>query len=139
MENRTRNTLLAALVGIAVGAGLFPFVGDALLAAVAAACWAVAVKLVLRVGRLYPAFATGEDWTDRRWSGLGVGVVALAALLGVSPTLPVSAELRLGLGVLVVGAGTAAYTAGTLAVVERHDGPGAGSAGSDGAYSSAED
>jgi len=121
MEPHTRNTLIAVLVGAAVGAGLYAFVGYASLAAVAAVCWAVAVKLVLRVGRLYPAFATGEDWTDSRWTGLGVGVVALAALLGVSPTLPLSPELRFGLGILVLGAGTAAYTAGTLAAVERDD------------------
>jgi hypothetical protein len=138
METQTRNTLLAILVGVAVGTGLFPFTGDASLAAVAAVCWAVAVTLVLRVGRLYPAFATGEDWTDKRWTGLGVGVVVLAALLGVSPTLPLSAELRLGLGVLVVGAGTAAYTAGTLAVLARSDGPPTSSSAPDRAYSADE-
>jgi hypothetical protein len=140
MEPHTRNTLLALLVGALVGAGLYAFAGYASLAAVAAVCWAVAVKLVLRVGRLYPAFATGEDWTDSRWTGLGGGVVSLAALLGVSPTLPLSPELRLGLGILVLGAGTAAYTAGTLAVLERTEtSPEPSTPASDGAFSVSED
>ncbi|WP_435115005.1 hypothetical protein [Halolamina sp. C58] len=52
----------------------------------------------------------------------------------MSPALPVTEELRFGLGILVVGTGLLAYTAGSLAVLERiEDGDGASAASRDGA------
>jgi protein-L-isoaspartate O-methyltransferase len=45
--------------------------------------------------------------------------VTLAATIGVSPTLQISTELRLALGVLVIGAGTVGYTTATMAELER--------------------
>ena len=50
---------------------------------------------------------------------MSVGVVLLAAFIGVNSLHPISNELQLGLELLVVGAGTVAYTAGGLAVLER--------------------
>jgi hypothetical protein len=47
------------------------------------------------------------------------GVLGVAALLGVAPTLPITDELCLALGVLVLGTGLTAYVAGTLAILER--------------------
>lgn len=41
-------------------------------------------------------------WADKRWTGLSVGLVTLAALVGVSPTLPIAADLRFGLAFLVL-------------------------------------
>jgi hypothetical protein len=119
MDRALRDSLLAVGGGVGVSAGLQWLAGHLSLALVAGLCWATALKLVLHVGDRYPAYATGESWADKRWTGLSTGLVTLAALLGVGPTLPISAELRLGLGVLVLGAGLAAYTAGSLAVLER--------------------
>jgi len=45
--------------------------------------------------------------------------MTLAALIGVSPALPISPDLRLGLGFLVIGAGFVGYTTGTMAELER--------------------
>jgi hypothetical protein len=132
MNRALRDSIAGAGAGVAVGAGLYWLAGDASLALVAGLCWAAALKLVRHVGDRYPAYATGESWADKRWTGLSVGLLTLAALVGVSPTLPVSNELRLGLGVLVLGAGLLAYTAGTLAVLERVvDGDGARTASRD--------
>jgi hypothetical protein len=119
MERTTRDTLISLLVGGGFSAGLYWLAGHISLALVTGLCWTCGLKLILHIGHLYPAYATGETWADKRWTGLGIGLVTLAALIGVSPMLPLSNELRLGLGFLVTGAGLAAYSAGTLAVLER--------------------
>ncbi|MFB6195500.1 MAG: sterol desaturase [Haloplanus sp.] len=119
MERSTRDTLTTSLVGGGIGAGLYWLGGHVSLALVTGVCWACGLKLTRHIGHRYSAYATGETWADKRWTGLSAGLVTLAALVGVSPLLPISNELRLGLGALVVGAGLVAYTAGTLAVLER--------------------
>jgi predicted membrane channel-forming protein YqfA (hemolysin III family) len=119
MERAIRDTLVALLIGGGISGGLSWLGGHISLAAVTGVCWACGLKLTLRIGHLYPAYATGETWSDKRWTGLSVGLVNLAALVGVSPMLSLSSELRLGLGLLVIGAGLVAYSAGTLAVLER--------------------
>ena len=122
MERTTRFALLGALVLLVSGGisgGLYQLTGQLSLALVTGLCWACGLGLTLHVGHLYPDYATGESWADKRWTGVSVGIVTLAALLGVGPTLPLSSDLRLGLGLLVLGAGLVAYAAGTLAVLER--------------------
>jgi len=119
MEWRSVHLLAGFVLGVVVGAGQYWLVGDVGLAVVTGVLWAAGLLLTLRVGRLYPSHATGETWRDKRWTGLSVGLITLAALVGVSPTLPVTGELRLGLGLLVLGAGFAGYVSGTLAEVER--------------------
>lgn len=77
MERTTRDTLIAFLVGGGISAvGLYW--GYPSLAVVTGLCWAGGLKLTLRIGHLYPAYATGETWADKRWSMLGVGLVSLA-------------------------------------------------------------
>ncbi|MFP4590727.1 MAG: sterol desaturase [Halobacteriales archaeon] len=122
MERTIRDTLIALLIGGGITGGLYWLSGHISLALVTGLCWVCGLKLTLHIGYLYPAYATGDTWTDKRWTGLSVGLVTLAALIGVSPMLPLSSELRLGLGFLVIGAGLVAYSAGTLAVLERVEG-----------------
>jgi len=119
MERTTRDTGIALLGGGGIATGLQWLAGHHTLAFVTGLCWTCALKLTLHIGHLYPAYATGETWADKRWTGLGTGLITLAALLGVSPQLPIANELRLGLGFLVLGTGLVAYTTGTLAVLER--------------------
>jgi len=119
MERAIRDTLVALLVGGGISGGLYWLSGYISLALVTGVCWACGLKLTLYIGHLYPAYFTGDTWSDKRWTGLGVGLVNLAALIGVSPMLSLSSELFLGLGLLVLGAGLVAYSAGTLAVLER--------------------
>jgi len=119
MPRSTRDALVALLVAVAIGGGLYWIGGHASLAVVTGICWGCGLGVTARIGQLYPAYATGETWDDKRWTGLGVGLVSLAALVGVSPFLPVSSALRLELGFLVVGAGLASYATGTMAVLER--------------------
>lgn len=122
MHRPPRDSLLALLVGAAITTALYWLGGYLTLALVTGLCWTGGLKLTLHIGHRYPEFATGGTWTDKRWTGLGVGLVILAGLVGVSPTLHISNELRLGLGFLVMGAGFVAYPAGTLAVLERTEG-----------------
>lgn len=121
MERTSRDTVSALLIGGGISGGLYWLTGYISLALVTGLCWVCGFKLTLLTGHLYPAYSTGDTWADKRWTGLSVGLVTLAALLGVSPLLPISDELRLGLGFLVLGAGLVAYSAGTLAVLERVD------------------
>lgn len=119
MNRTTRDTLVASLAGVGIGAGLYWLGGYVVLALATGLCWACGLRLTLYIGHLYPEYATGEAWADKRWSGLGGGAMSLAALVGVSPLLPISSELRIGLGGLVVGTGLVLYAAGSLAVLER--------------------
>ncbi|MFQ3293359.1 MAG: hypothetical protein ACI9EZ_000059 [Halobacteriales archaeon] len=119
MRRTSRDALASLLVAVAVVGGLYWIGGHASLAVVAGICWGFGLGVTLRTGHLYPAFATGERWTDQRWTGLSVGLTAMAALIGISPFLPMSAALRLEIGFLVVGVGLVSYAAGTMAVLER--------------------
>ena len=119
MKQTVRDFLVGLTVGGGLGGGLYWLSGHPILAVVTGLCWACGLKLTFSIEHRYPAYATGDTWADKRWTGLSVGLVTLAALIGVSPVLPLSDELRLGLGFLVGGAGLVAYSAGTLAVLER--------------------
>jgi len=122
MERPTRDTLAALIVGGITTAGLYYWLGGhgyVGLALVTGLCWGCALKLTLHVGHRYPAYRTGETWTDKRWTGLTGGVVPLVAFTVVNSLHPISYELRIGLVLLVVGAGLVAYSAGGLAILER--------------------
>ena len=121
MDRSTRDILVALVIGGGVTGGVYAIAGHPVLAGVAGLCWAGAVALALHVKHLYPAYWTGEGWTDRRWSGLGNGALLLAGLIGVGPLLPVTNGLRFGLGILVLGTGFVTYMTGMLAVLERTD------------------
>ena len=108
----------ALAVAVLIGVSVYWFAGYALTAAATGIAWGVSIALVLVIKRRFPSFLTGESWQDSRWTGLSSGLTVGAALLGVSPSLPITAELRLALGLLALGVGLAAYTAGTLAVLE---------------------
>ena len=118
MQRPIRDTLVALLVGGGMTGGLYWLTGHITLAVAAGICWLIGLKLALHSRYLYPAFSAGDTWSSNRWSVLAIGVINFAALLGVSPMLPISDGLRLGLGVLVAGVGLVAYSAGTLAVLE---------------------
>lgn len=122
MDRPIQDTLISLFVGGTVSGALYLLDGHLSLAIVTGLCWACGLKLTLHIGHLYPAYATGETWADNRWTMLSVGLMTLAALIGVSPALPLSDELRLGFGLLIIGTGLVAYAAGTLAVLERVDG-----------------
>lgn len=118
MERQIRDTLLALLIGAVISGGLHWFTGHISLAVAAGICWVVGLKLALHSRYLYPGFSAGDTWSSNRWSVLAIGLTNFTALLGVSPMLPISDKLRLGLGFLVAGVGLVTYSAGTLAVLE---------------------
>ena len=111
--------LAGILVAVVVSSGLYWFIGDVALAAVTGLMWGSGLLVTLRIARQHPSHTTGEGWRDKRWTGLSAGLITLAALIGVSPALPISPDLRLGLGFLVIGVGFVGYTAGTMAELER--------------------
>ncbi|WP_396612588.1 sterol desaturase [Haloferax sp. S1W] len=119
MSHRTVSSVVGFLVAILVSGGLYWLVGNVGLAVVTGILWGTGATITLSMRQQYPSHSTGDAWKDKRWTGLSAGLVTLAATLGVSPTLPVSAELRLGLGFLVVGVGFVGYTAATMAELER--------------------
>ena len=119
MTRTSLHRLAGILVTVVVSGGLYWFVDDFALAAVTGLTCGSGLIMTLRIARQYPSHTTGDTWSDKRWTGLSTGLITLAALVGVSPALPISPDLRLGLGLLVIGAGFVGYTAGTMAELER--------------------
>jgi hypothetical protein len=119
MDRVARHRLASLALAALAGGGLYWFAGDLALAAVAGVVWGVALLVTLRTARRFPGSADERGWTGRRWSALGTGVLTLAAVVGVGPTLPVSSELRLGLGVLVAGVGYVGHATGRLTELDR--------------------
>ena len=119
MTRTSLHRLAGIFVAVVVSSGLYWFIGDVALAAVTGLTWGSGLLVTLRIARQHPSHTTGEGWRDKRWTGLSAGLITLAALIGVSPALPISPDLRLGLGFLVIGVGFVGYTAGTMAELER--------------------
>ena len=113
--------LLGTTTALLVASGLFWVVGDPVLAAVTGLVWGLGLALTMRSYRHQPALTTGGSWRSNRWIGLGTGGITLAALLGVSPSLPISADLRFALGLLIIGTGLLATSTATLAEIERSE------------------
>ncbi|MDQ2051732.1 sterol desaturase [Natronolimnohabitans sp. A-GB9] len=113
MNQNALYALVGILVVLVVSSGLYWYIGNFGLAAVTGVTWGVALLLLVRADREYP------DSMNSWWSVLGVGfIISLAALLGVSPTLPIAGDIRFGLGLLVMGTGLAAYVAGVMTALE---------------------
>lgn len=109
MDRRIR-WLAALTLGVAIGGGTYWLVADPLFSAVVALFWTVGTGL--SIVYLLPQTGRADDWEQARWSGAAGGLMAMAAILGVSPTLPISADLRLALGVFVIGIWLAAVNVG---------------------------
>jgi len=119
MTRMSLHWLTGVFVVVVVSSSLYWLIDDVALAAVTGLMWGSGLLVTLRIARQHPSHTTGEGWRDKRWTGLSTGLTTLAALVGVSPALPISPDLRLGFGFLVIGAGFVGYTAGTMAELER--------------------
>ena len=112
--------MLAATAGSLVGGATFVWlVADVALASTIALAWAVGVRLTFRYRWLLSV--RGETRRASVWSGAFAALVTLGAFFGVGPSLPLSAELRLALGLLVVGVGYASMTLGVAMTTVRAD------------------
>lgn len=110
---------LASLVSGALAAGGAYQLGiDVLLSGSLGLCVAGVALVLLRIRRAYPDRATGDTWADKRWTGLSVAVVNAVALLGLT-MVPVDAEYRMALSVLVLLVGLFGYCTGSMAEMER--------------------
>jgi len=112
------------LVGATTAVGLFVVLGDPLLAGVTGLFWATGLGLTarhLRQDADRVGFAA-DDWSVARWRGAFGGSMALAAVVGAGPTLPLSTDLRLALGLLIVGVALTSLDLGTAMVVEARRG-----------------
>lgn len=108
--NDRRALAVSVLVGIAVGTTSYALlVPDVALAAALALFYAVGTRLLFRFD---PKLAGTGRAPVGKWGGAFAGLVTLAGTVGVSPALPVSADLRFALGLLVVGVGTTAFGLG---------------------------
>jgi drug/metabolite transporter (DMT)-like permease len=117
---RSSGTLLAVglLVSLVVAVALHELlVADFALAAVTGLCWGGGVALTLRHLDSPLGTSTG-GWSVARWSGAFAGALTLAATVGVSPSLPVSNDLRFALGSLVVGFGVLVFNLGGAMVLD---------------------
>lgn len=99
MDRSTARPL--ALLAVVVGGGTYVgSVADPAFAATVGLFWAVGVGLSARHWGLIGG--TNDGWERARWSGAFGGLVTLAVLFG-GPSLPVSNELRFGVGPFVWG------------------------------------
>ena len=112
---------VSVAVAVLIGGGLYWLVDDIVFASVTGLVWGSGLALSIHQYRTEPSISADTAWESNRWVGLGVGMINFAALIGVSPSLPVSAELRLGLGILVIGTGLVGFAAASLAQGERHE------------------
>ena len=108
-------------IAVCVGGACYSLVDDAIFATVTGLVWGVSLALAVHADQTRSLSTTRAGWRSRRWIGLGTSGITLAGLLGVSPTLPISAELRLGFGLLVIGTGLLATTTAMLSEAERQD------------------
>lgn len=110
MKRSLRWTLALAL-GVTVGGGTYVWlVADPLFGAVSALFWTLGTGWSMTY--LVPQTGRTDEWASARWSGAAGGLTALAATLGVSPTLPISSDLRLALGLFVVALSMTAINVG---------------------------
>ena len=114
-------------IALSVGGACYSFVDDAIFATITGLVWGIGISLLIHADQERSFSTTGADWRIDRWIGLGSGGITMAAFLGVSPSLPISAELRFGLGVLVIGTGLLATATAMLAEAEQQDETGASS------------
>ncbi len=123
---RQHRWLVGVLAGAVLAGGVSLLGAGVALAGSVAFVWCVGVALALRLNR-YTSDATGFD--AARWSGLASLVMLVPAMFGLLE-LPVSADLRLALGLLVVGTGFAGTQVGVATMVQRQKERGEGSVSS---------
>lgn len=114
---------MASVVGIAIGSATYAaLVADPMFATMVAVFWALGLGLTMQ----YLAQYTGanREWRIARWSGAAGGLVTLAATLGLSPTLPITSDLRLALGIFVLGLWVTALNVGLALGLEHTKRPG---------------
>ena len=117
--NRMGAWLLAAVVGIPVGAGTFVWlVSDPALAFTLALVYAIGTRLLIEYASTMPGMIYGDDWRAVRWNGAVTAFVMIVAFIGVSTTLPISGELELALELLVLGVG---WTGLFFGIAMAHD------------------
>lgn len=104
---------------IAVGGGVASYVlfgSDWLLSGWTTVVWFVGVYNLLK---LWNNLLAAPLVRSGPLSSIMVGLVTGAGLLGVSPFLPLSADLRLAIQWLVIGTGTAMYSLGIVVALRR--------------------
>ena len=114
-------------IALSVGGASYSLVDDAIFATITGLVWGIGIALLIHADQARSLSTARADWRSGKWIGLGSGGITMAALLGVSPSLPISIDMRFGLGVLVIGTGLLATATATLAEAERQDETGASS------------
>jgi len=104
-------------VGVLAVGVAYRFGVDLPVSAVIGLCVAASALVLARIAREYPDRMTGDSWADKRWTGLSVGVINLAALTAM--WVPDTGEAGVGLGVLVLLVGLFGYATGAMAEMER--------------------
>ena len=118
MRRPTLHRFASLVSGALAAGGAYQLGIDVLLSGSLGLCVAGVALVLLRIRRAYPDRATGDTWADKRWTGLSVAVVNAVALLGLT-MVPVDAEYRMALSVLVLLVGLFGYCTGSMAEMER--------------------
>jgi hypothetical protein len=79
MVHRALPWIVTGTVTVLVGCGSYWLHGFVSLALFTGLVWGVGVGILVRIYRLYPERATGTAWTDKRWTGLGTGLLGYQA------------------------------------------------------------
>jgi len=116
---------MATVVGIAIGSATYAaLVPDPMFATIVAVFWTLGLGLTMQY--LVQYTGASREWRIARWSGAAGGLVTLAATLGLSPTLPITPDLRLALGIFVLGLWVTALNVGLALGLEHTKRPGEG-------------
>jgi len=118
MRRPTLHRLASLGLGALAAGGAYWLGIDVLLSGSLGLCTGGVALVLLRIRRAYPDRWTGDTWADKRWTGLSVAVVNAVALLGLD-LVPVGADYRMALSVLVILVGLFGYGAGSMVEMER--------------------
>lgn len=118
MRRTSLHWLLGLQVTALVASFVFLLLETVALALAAGVVYGTAATVTLHLANRFPGHATGDSWTDSRWTGLGVGVVNLAALVVMLGPFQ-STTAGYVIGFVVLGVGFVGYVTGSMAELER--------------------
>lgn len=118
-----KRVLLAALavgVGLTFGVGTYAWlVADLQLAFVLALTYGLGVWLYGEWGKFLRA--AGAEWQTNRWRIASTSFMLVVAMFGIGPAVPVSADVRLAIQLLILGAAWVGMMLGVASITDRPD------------------
>ena len=118
-----KRTLLAALslvVALAFGVGTYAWlVADVQLAFVLSLTYGLGVWLYGEWGKFLRA--AGAEWQTNRWRIASTSFMLVVAMFGIGPAVPVPADVRLAIQLLILGAAWVGMMLGVASISDQPD------------------